>query len=293
MGTEKYLSSQFVRRISMSFAGKTRWIVFALFIPWLLNSSFAGPDSRIVRIATTTSTENSGLTRYLLPEVEKDTGFHYQTIAVGTGKALQIGRAGDVDVVMVHAKSSELEFVEQGYGVDRTEFMYNDFVIVGPPTARGGIDFSGMSSVVEIFQNIHDNRALFVSRGDDSGTHKKERQIWALAGTPPDESWYREVGQGMGKTLQIAGELGAYTLTDRGTWLFTQERSPLEVVFEGAPELFNQYSVMAVNPDRHDINYPGAKALITWLSGDKGQRMINEFRIGGEQLFNANANAGN
>ncbi|MYB34377.1 MAG: tungsten ABC transporter substrate-binding protein [Gammaproteobacteria bacterium] len=273
---------------------KAQGITFLLLAPWLLlNPASADPDYRIVKIATTTSTENSGLTRYLLPEVEKDTGFQYQTIAAGTGKALQIGRAGDVDVVMVHAKSSELEFVKQGYGVDRTEFMYNDFVIVGPSRAEGGIDFSGMSSVVEIFQNIQDNQVLFVSRGDDSGTHKKELQIWAMAGTLPDGIWYREVGQGMGKTLQIAGELGAYTLTDRGTWLFTQERSSLEIVFEGDPELFNQYSVMAVNPDRHDINYPGAKALIAWLSGDKGQRMINEFRIDGEQLFNANARAGN
>ena len=277
----------------MSFLGakrKTRWVTVALLISFMLaNSLSADRDSRIVRIATTTSTENSGLMRYLLPEVEKDTGFQYQTIAAGTGKALQVGRAGDVDVVMVHAKSSELEFVEQGYGVDRTEFMYNDFVIVGPSEARGVIDFSGMSSVVQVFQNIRDNQVLFVSRGDDSGTHTKELQIWEMAGTLPDGSWYREVGQGMGKTLQIAGELGAYTLTDRGTWLFAKERSPLEIMFEGDPELFNQYSVMAVNPNRHDINYPGAKALITWLSGDKGQRMINEFRIGGEQLFNANA----
>lgn len=269
---------------------KAQRTAFFLLIPWLLlNSTFADPDSRTVKIATTTSTENSGLTRYLLPEAEKDTGFQYQTIAAGTGKALQIGRAGDVDVVMVHAKSSELEFVEQGHGVDRTEFMYNDFVIVGPPKPADGTDFSGMSSVAEIFRNIRDSQVLFVSRGDDSGTHKKELHIWAMVGTLPDGSWYREVGQGMGKTLQIAGELGAYTLADRGTWLFMQEHSPLAIVFEGDPELFNQYSVMAVNPDRHDINYPGAKALITWLSGDKGQRMINEFRIGGEQLFNANA----
>ncbi len=255
----------------------------------MANPLSADQDYRIVKIATTTSTENSGLTAYLLPQAEKDTGYEFQTIAAGTGKALQIGRAGDVDVVLVHAKSAELEFVEQGYGVDRTEFMYNDFVIVGPGVVKGGIDFSGVSSVVEVLRKIRENGALFISRGDDSGTHKKELQIWGLTGSLPEGNWYREVGQGMGKTLQIAGELGAYTLTDRGTWLFTQERSPLEIGFEGDPKLFNQYSVMAVNPERHDINYQGATALIDWLSGDKGQRMINAFRIDGEQLFNANA----
>ncbi len=252
-------------------------------------SSFADQDPRIVKIATTTSTENSGLTQYLVPEIEKDTGYRFQIIAAGTGKALQIGRAGDVDVVMVHAKSSEIEFVEEGHGVDRTEFMYNDFVVVGPTKSQGGIDFSEVSSVVEAFQKIRDNKVLFISRGDDSGTHKKELQIWQMTGSLPEETWYREVGQGMGKTLQIAGELEAYTLTDRGTWLFTRERSPLAIRFEGDPVLFNQYSVMAVNPKRHNINYQGAQALIEWLSGEKGQQMINEFRIGEEQLFYANA----
>ncbi|MCY4219449.1 MAG: substrate-binding domain-containing protein [Gammaproteobacteria bacterium] len=255
----------------------------------LVNSWSADRDSPIVKIATTTSTENTGLTQYLFPEIEKDTGYRYQIIATGTGKALQIGRAGDVDVVMVHAKSAELEFVKQGYGVDRTEFMYNDFVIVGPTKSQGGIDMSGVSSVIQVFQKIRDNRVLFISRGDDSGTHKKELQIWQMTGSIPEGSWYREVGQGMGKTLQIAGELGAYTLTDRGTWLYTKERSPLEIQFEGDPKLFNQYSVMAVSPKRHNTNYQGAQALIEWLSGEKGQQMINEFRIGEEQLFHANA----
>jgi len=273
--------------------GTAPWVALVMLLSGLLallaNPLSADQDYRIVKIATTTSTENSGLTAYLLPQAEKDTGYEFQTIAAGTGKALQIGRAGDVDVVLVHAKSAELEFVEQGYGVDRTEFMYNDFVIVGPGVVKGGIDFSGVSSVVEVLRKIRENGALFISRGDDSGTHKKELQIWGLTGSLPEGNWYREVGQGMGKTLQIAGELGAYTLTDRGTWLFTKERSPLEIGFEGDPKLFNQYSVMAVNPERHDINYQGATALIDWLSGDKGQRMINAFRIDGEQLFNANA----
>ncbi|MXZ81292.1 MAG: tungsten ABC transporter substrate-binding protein [Gammaproteobacteria bacterium] len=244
----------------------------------------------MVRIATTTSTDNSGLLEYLLPEAGRDTGFEFQTIAVGTGKALQIGRAGDVDVVMVHARNAELAFVEEGYGVDRTEFMYNDFVIVGPPESHGGVDLSGAPSVAEAFAKIRESGSLFVSRGDDSGTHRKEMQIWAMTGRPPNVQRYREVGQGMGKTLQIAGELGAYTLTDRGTWLFARERSPLEIGYEGDPSLFNQYSVMAVNPTRHGTgNYVGAKALIDWLSGDKGQRMIDEYRINGQKLFNANA----
>lgn len=262
--------------------------VVAVGIP--LTALAAGGDTPIVRIATTTSTDNSGLLEYLLPEAGKDTGFEFQTIAVGTGKALQIGRAGDVDVVMVHARDAELAFVEEGYGVDRTEFMYNDFVIVGPSEGDGGADLSGVSSVADAFAKIREGGNLFVSRGDDSGTHQKEMQIWAMTGHPPNVERYREVGQGMGKTLQIAGELGAYTLTDRGTWLFARERSLLEIGYEGDPSLFNQYSVMAVNPARHGTgNYVGARALIDWLSGDKGQRMIDEYRINGQKLFNANA----
>ena len=247
----------------------------------------AQDDDNIVILATTTSTDNSGLLEYILPEIEKDTGFDYRTIAVGTGKALQIGRAGDVDVVMVHARDAELEFVEQGFGVDRTEIMYNDFVVVGPD--GDPLSLGSEQSVAAVFRKIYINGALFVSRGDDSGTHKKELDLWKLAGVAPVESWYREVGQGMGKTLQIAGELGAYTLTDRGTWLFSRENSPLKIVYQGDPPLFNQYSIIAVNPDLHESNYKGASSLIQWMSSSKGQEMIDDYRIDGEKLFYGNA----
>ena len=198
--------------------------------------AIAGPcalaqDDRVVLIATTTSTENSGLTEYLLPEAEKDTGFDYRIIAVGTGKALQIARAGDVDVVLVHAKEAELEFVAAGYAVDRTEFMYNDFILVGP--AGRAADFQDVHSTAEVFRRIHERKMLFVSRGDDSGTHKKELGLWSRAGVVPGGEWYREVGQSQGKTLQIAGELEAITLSDRGTWLFVRDRLPLEIVYQG------------------------------------------------------------
>ena len=246
----------------------------------------AGND-RIVMIATTTSTENSGLLNYLLPEAEADTGFDYRVIAVGTGKALQIGRAGDVDVVMVHAKNAELEFLAEGHAADRTEIMYNDFVIVGP--AKDTLHLSKEMSVADVFKKISANKALFISRGDDSGTHKKELQIWSMAGVTPQGDWYREVGQGMGMTLQMAGELQSYTMTDRSTWLFLQDKSPLQMVYEGDSPLFNQYSIMTVNPERHKVNFAGARALVEWISGMKGQRMIDRYKINGNKLFHANA----
>lgn len=258
-----------------------------IFLVFVSSKTIAAGEAGVVILATTTSTENSGLLEYLLPQWQKDTGVKVKIIAVGTGKALQLGRAGDVDVVMVHAKQAELQFIEQGYGISRTEIMYNDFVLVGPK--NDPLQLTGLTTVAEALSKISQNQSLFISRGDDSGTHKKELNLWELANVTPQGSWYREAGQGMSKSLQIAAELGGYTLTDRGTWLFVMNKIPMEIAFQGAPPLFNQYSIMAINPNLHQVNSTGAKKLIDWIAGEKGQRMINEYQINGKKLFTANA----
>lgn len=252
----------------------------------LIQSSHAQSEDRTVLLATTTSVDNSGLIAYLRPALEKDTGFTYKVIAVGTGRALRMGQAGDVDLMLVHEKNSEIAFVEAGYGVDRTPFMFNYFVLVGPKNDPAKINEK--KSIREAIEAIAVGNVLFVSRGDDSGTHKKELVLWRLVGIEPDGIWYREAGQGMGKTLQIADELQAYTLTDRGTWLFNQNKLDLKVVFEGDKALHNQYSVIAVNPDLHQTNHDGAMAFSNWVVSQKGQVMINQYQFNGQQMFHAN-----
>jgi tungstate transport system substrate-binding protein len=245
-------------------------------------SSFA--EEEMLRLATTTSTDNSGLLGVLLPPFEKSTGIKVQVIAVGTGKALRLAREGDVDVVLVHARQAEDALVNDGYGVNRRDVMYNDFVIVGPENDPAGI--RGMSDAVAALGNIPASGSIFVSRGDDSGTNKKELQLWEAAKITPKGDWYREAGQGMGKVLQMAAELGAYTLTDRGTWLAMQNKLPLKVLVSGDSRLFNPYGVIAVNPDRYrDINYRGAMRLIAWLTSVEGQKIIEDFKINDEPLF--------
>ena len=247
----------------------------------------ATDDNKVILMATTTSTENSGLLDYLLPFFAQDTGYSVRTIVAGTGKVLRMGQAGDVDVLLVHAKPSELAFVQAGYGVNRQRVMFNDFVVVG--TADDPAAIGSASNMQAAFTRLASAPVLFVSRGDDSGTHKKELSIWQSVGTKPQAKWYREVGQGMGKTLQIADQLGAYTLTDRGTWIFAQDKLSMTIVFESAPQLNNQYSVITVNPERHKINYQGATVFSDWIASKKGQQLINSYRIKGEQLFYANA----
>jgi len=237
-----------------------------------------------LRLATTTSTANSGLMDYLLPRFSEQTGLKVHLIAVGTGKALRLGREGDVDVVLVHAREAEEQFVAEGYGVDRADVMYNDFIIVGPESDPAGI--AGSQSVAEVFQKIHASEQPFISRGDDSGTHKRELLLWQSAGKTPGGSWYREVGQGMGKTLQIANEIDGYTMTDRGTWLAYQAKLDIELLYAGDPPLFNPYGIIAVNPGRHaHVNYEGASKLIAWLVSPPVQKLIGEFKIRGQQLF--------
>ena len=248
-------------------------------------------SSKTLRLATTTSTENSGLLQDLLPYFERKTGYTVHVIAVGTGKALRMGRDGDVDVVLVHAPAAEQKFVDEGAGVKRVKVMYNDFVIVGPADDPASV--SSSTSGIDALSKIAKSQALFISRGDDSGTNKKELSLWKDAGIKPQGDWYREAGQGMGKVLQMSGELAAYTLTDRGTWLAYQTKSPLKITYEGDPILFNPYGIIAVNPARYpDINSAGAQALIDWITSPDGQRMIGSYTVAGSLLFTPSADTG-
>jgi tungstate transport system substrate-binding protein len=245
-----------------------------------------------LRCASTTSTQNSGLFDYLLPIFEKKTGIKVDVVAVGTGAAIEIGKRGDADVVMVHAKDQELKAVEEGFFVDRHDIMYNDFVIIGP--ANDPLKIKGAKTASEAFKNIAAKGGPFVSRGDKSGTHSKELKIWKQAGVDPQgQKWYLEVGQGMAKTQRIANEKRGYTLTDRGTWLATKDKDKLDmaIVVEGDPILYNQYGVMVVNPDKHtQVKLKEAKLFIDWLVSPEGQKAIGDFKDkNGNQLFTPNA----
>ena len=253
-------------------------------------STIAGNNAdSLLRLATTTSTVNSGLLDYLLPEFTKNTYIEVQTIAVGTGKALRLGQEGDVDIVLVHARNAEQAFIDAGYGIERFDVMYNDFILVGPPDDPAQI--SASHSVTEVLKKIRNSKSNFISRGDDSGTHKKELSLWQKTGFTPQGDWYKSVGQGMGKVIQIANELGAYTMTDRGTWLAYQSKLNLALLYQGDPPLFNPYGIIAVSPERHaHVNHTGAESLIAWITSNKGQRLIGEFKVKGEQLFIPNAN---
>jgi len=253
----------------------------------LMLGLFAAPalSADNIKLATTTSTYNSGLLDYLLPEFTADTGIEVEIISVGTGKALELGRNGDVDVVLVHARPSEDEYMDGGYGSVRKDVMYNDFIIIGPvddPAAIAGL------SVVKAMGNIADTESLFVSRGDDSGTHKKEKILWSDAGVTPEGKWYLEAGQGMGAVLLMAYEQGGYTLTDRGTYIaYTADgKTDQPILVEGDTILFNPYGIMDVNPELHaHVNHEGAMALIDWITSEKGQTLIGDFRLQEKVLF--------
>ncbi|TVR67321.1 MAG: tungsten ABC transporter substrate-binding protein [Spirochaetaceae bacterium] len=236
-------------------------------------------------LATTTSTENSGLLGALLPPFEERNNVVVDVIAVGTGQALQIGRSGDADVVMVHAPDLERRFVADGYGLERVYFMYNDFVLLGP--ADDPADASSASDAAGAFARIAQAEAPFISRGDNSGTHVKELEIWNTAlGRAAEGSWYREIGQGMGAVITLANEQQAYTVADRGTYLSYIGAVNLPILLEGDPVLFNPYGVIAVDPERHPhVNVELAKALIDHLTSAEGRRIIREYRVQGEQLF--------
>ena len=234
-------------------------------------------EAQTLTLATTTSTENSGLLGYLLPFFEEEYNAEVEVIAVGTGQALQIGEDGNADVLMVHARSLEDAFMEAGHGVRREDLMYNDFVIVGPPDDPAGVE--GMTDAPAAFAQIAEAGATFISRGDDSGTHTKEKAIWEEAGVDPAGDWYISAGQGMGAVLTMADEQQAYTLSDRATYLArTLEGTELEILVEGDPILFNPYGVIAVNPEKSpEINAELANQFIDWLISVPTQEKIGEF----------------
>jgi tungstate transport system substrate-binding protein len=237
-----------------------------------------------LRMSTTTSTENSGLLAVLLPPFEKRFGCKVDVIAVGTGKSLKLGETGDVDVVFVHARSLEDKFVSGGFGVNRKDVMYNDFVVLGPADDPAGA--RNASSATEALAKIASAQARFVSRGDESGTHQKEKELWKSAGTAPKGKWYIEAGQGMGEVIQMATQLRGYTLADRGTFIAYRKKTDLVVVRQGDDGLKNPYGVIAVNPAMHPhVKHDLAMKFIGYVTGEEGRRIIGGFRIDGEQLF--------
>jgi len=262
---------------------KARSLAISAIVVALATPRPSGAAERL-RLSTTTSTENSGLLKVLLPPFEKANGVHVDVIAVGTGKALKLGESGDVDVVLVHDPGLEEAFVAAGFGVDRRPVMHNDFVIVGPGDDPAGI--RGAASAAEAFQRLGAGKAPFVSRGDESGTHQKEKALWKAAGTRPEGAWYLEAGQGMGEVLQMANEKRGYALCDRGTFIAYERKVELAVLSEGDPRLFNPYSVIAVNPARQPhVRYDLARKFIDYLTGPEGQKAIGGFQLEGKQLF--------
>ena len=254
-------------------------------------STCAYAQDRTITVASTTSTEQSGLFGYLLPLFTKEKGIDVKVVAVGTGQALDIGRRGDADVVFVHDRVAEDKFMSEGQGVKRFDVMYNDFVIVGPNSDPAHI--AGGKDVADALRKIAAAKAPFVSRGDKSGTHAAELRLWKEAGVDiatAKGSWYREIGQGMGPALNMASSSNAYLLSDRGTWLSFKNRGELAILTEGDKRLFNQYGVMLVNPDKHpDVKAKDGQAFIDWLISPKGQDAIAGYKVGGEQLFFPNA----
>jgi len=264
-------------------------LLLACFLVLIVSGTAFGQAEIIC--ASTTSTENSGLFNHILPLFEKKTGIKVKVVARGTGAAIEMGKRGDADVAFVHAKEQELKAVEEGFFINRSDVMYNDFVIIGPNNDPAKV--KGIKSTVEAFKKISE-ASQFVSRGDNSGTHTKELSIWKKAGIEPKgQKWYLEVGQGMEKTQRIANEKRAYALTDRGTWLATKDKDKLEMVIihEGDPTLFNQYGVMAVNPEKHKhVKYKEAMEFVNWIISKEGQQAIASFKDSlGNQLFYPNA----
>jgi tungstate transport system substrate-binding protein len=265
--------------------------IVAITVLFACIASVAAAETRI-RMASTTSTQNSGLFDHLLPLFKKKTGITIDVIAVGTGAAIEIGKRGDADLVFVHAKEQELQAVEKGFFVNRQDVMYNDFVIIGP--ANDPAKIKGMRSVTGAFKRIAGARSSFISRGDRSGTHTKELSIWKQTGIQPaGQKWYLEVGQGMEKTQRIADEKRAYTLTDRGTWLATKDKDKLDmvIVLEGDKALFNQYGVMVVNPKKFSsAKFKEAMKFVNWIISQSGQSSIAAYKDrNGNRLFIPNA----
>jgi tungstate transport system substrate-binding protein len=253
----------------------------------------AAAEENMLMMATTTSTDNTGLLDYLAPKFKEATGIELKWTATGTGKALKLGENCDVDILMVHAPPAEKKFVADGFGTDRHEIMYNDFVIIGPAADAAGIKGK---SIKEALQSIRDKQAVFVSRGDNSGTHKKELSLWKAADMPiPEkEGWYVQTGQGMLATINVAAERSGYTMTDRGTYIKYEDNlkgnPPLKILVEGDAVLLNQYSVIAIDPKHcSQAKYDTAKQFIEWITGPEAQQLIKEFKLLGKPLFTPNA----
>ncbi len=252
-----------------------------------LSLSSCANDKELI-LASTTSTQDSGLFDVLIPAFEKASGYKVKVIAVGTGEAIEMGKKGDADVLLVHSRKAEDQFVQEGYGINRKDVMHNAYIIVGPAEDPAGI--SGMDDAVEAFTKIYESGSVFVSRADDSGTHKKELAIWEKAQVMPEGEQYIETGQGMGETLKIADEKQAYTLTDNATWLAQKENFTIVELVQGDPILYNPYGVIAVNPEKHpdlNINYDGAMEFVNWITSEEGQNIIREFGVEeyGQPLF--------
>ncbi len=237
-----------------------------------------------IRLATTTSTENSGLLKVILPVFEAKYGGKVRVVAVGTGAALKLGENGDADVLLVHARELEDKFMAAGFGLVRKDVMYNDFIIVGPAKDPAGV--RGMKDVIAAMKKINASGARFVSRGDESGTHVMEKDYWKSAGVETKGAWYVSAGQGMGQVLTMAGQLEAYTLTDRATYAAYKDKTGLVTLVEGDPKMFNPYGVIVVNPQRHaGLNTQGAMAFANWITSPEGQKAIADFKINGVQMF--------
>jgi tungstate transport system substrate-binding protein len=263
---------------------RNKWFHLLVIIVVCLSSADCGSDQRPLRMATTTSIQDSGLLPYLLPHFEKQCGCRVVFTAVGTGQALKLASNGDVDMVLVHAPELEKKFVDDGYGINRKTFMMNDFVILGPASDPAGI--KGMTDAAEAFRKIRDSQSIFISRGDNSGTYKKEVTLWEKAGIKASGLWYLEIGQGMGAVLTMANEKKAYTLCDRGTYLSRSRQLNLEVLVEGDPILLNYYSAIQVNPARYpDAKHDLSGQLIDWLCSPEGQKLIGNYIVNGHQLF--------
>ena len=251
----------------------------------------AGAAEKSIILQSTTSTANSGLYDHILPIFEKKMGIKVHVVAVGTGQAIKNAKNGDGDVLLVHAKPAELKFIAGGYGVARHDVMYNDFIVVGPPSDPAKV--TGMKKAVDAFKKIAAAKAIFASRGDNSGTHKKELRLWKSAGLSVagvSGTWYRETGSGMGATLNAGVGMGAYVMTDRGTWIGFKNKRDFKILVEGDDGLFNQYGVILVNPAKHPkVKAKAGQAFIDWILSDAGQQAIRSYRLGGQQLFFPNA----
>jgi tungstate transport system substrate-binding protein len=261
-------------------------IILALLFTTLSTAVHAG--DRFITLASTTSTQNSGLYDYLLPLFTAKTGIEVRVISVGTGQAITIAKNGDADVLLVHHRPSEDAFVADGYGIERRDVMYNDFVIIGPKSDPATV--SNQTKVSDGLNVINETRSLFISRGDESGTHKREKDLWAKAGIVPTGNWYRDIGAGMGAALNMASSVNAYTLSDRGTWLSFGNKGDLDLLLSGDEALFNPYGIILVNPAKHPyVKIDMARSFSDWMVSDEGQNAIGAFTVQNLQLFCPNA----